>query len=50
MSWWAIGVAVVSAGVQMYNTDQTAKRQDRQLAESIRNGFNVCKTIPSSFV
>lgn len=37
MSWWAIGVAVVSAGVQMYNTDQTAKRQDRQLAESIRN-------------
>jgi hypothetical protein len=37
MTWWAVGVAVVSAGVQMYNQQQTAKKQDNALAANIRN-------------
>lgn len=37
MTWWAVGVAVVSAGIGMYNADKTAERQDRNLAMQIKN-------------
>ena len=37
MTWWAVGIAVVSTGVNMYNQQQTAKKQDNNLAMQIRN-------------
>jgi hypothetical protein len=37
MTWWAVGVAVVSAGIGMYNADKTAERQDKNLAMQIKN-------------
>lgn len=37
MTWWAVGVAVVSAGIGIYNQNQVAERQDDNLAMQIRN-------------
>ena len=37
MTWWAVGVAVVSAGIGIYNQEQVAKKQDQNLAMQIRN-------------
>lgn len=37
MSWWSIGIAVVSSAANMYNENQLAKKQDQNLAMQIRN-------------
>jgi hypothetical protein len=36
MSWFALGAAVVAAGVTYYNTEKTAERQDKSAAAGIR--------------
>ena len=37
MTWWAVGIAVVSTAANMYNQEQVAKRQDQNAAMQIRN-------------
>lgn len=37
MTWVAIGIALAGAAVNAYNTQQTAKKQDRALAAQITN-------------
>jgi hypothetical protein len=37
MSWWAVGIAVVSTAANMYNNQQVAKKQDQNAAMQIRN-------------
>lgn len=37
MTWWAVGIAVVSTGLNMYNQNQVAERQDQNLAAQIQS-------------
>ena len=37
MTWWAVGIAVVSTAANMYNQEQVAKKQDQNAAMQIRN-------------
>ena len=37
MTWWGVGIAVVSTAANMYNQEQVAKRQDQNAAMQIRN-------------
>lgn len=36
MTWVATAIAIIGAGVQYHNTEQTAKRQDNQMARQIQ--------------